>query len=222
MRADAATYQANVFNWCEEEKISFAIGAHLDSATRQAITAIAESDWRPYGEGFIAETVHSMEHTKKAFRLIVVKRPVQRDLFENEKEGEEKSSEHHHVIASNCVGESAEETLCWCNLRGDTSENRIKELKIGFGMERMPCGQFHANAVFFRIGVLAYNLFVFFKTAVLPEDWRRHQVQTLRWRFHQIAGKVTHHSGSVSLKVKRWIFSLFEEVRARCWELASV
>jgi hypothetical protein len=25
-------------------------------------------------------------------------------------------------------------------------------LKIGFGMERMPCEQFAANAVFFRIG----------------------------------------------------------------------
>jgi hypothetical protein len=35
---------------------------------------------------------------------------------------------------------------------------RIKELKPGFGMERMPCGQFSANAVFFRLGVLAYNL----------------------------------------------------------------
>ena len=27
------------------------------------------------------------------------------------------------------------------------------ELKLGFGMERMPCGQLQANAVFFRLGV---------------------------------------------------------------------
>ncbi|MCA9422831.1 MAG: hypothetical protein KC592_17565 [Nitrospira sp.] len=43
-----------------------------------------------------------------------------------------------------------------------------KELKIGFGMERLPCGTFAANAVFFRIGVLAYNLFVLFKMLALP------------------------------------------------------
>jgi len=33
----------------------------------------------------------------------------------------------------------------WYRLRGEYSENRIKELKPGFGMERMPCGQFAAN-----------------------------------------------------------------------------
>jgi len=222
LRADAATYQADVFNWCEGNKVSFAIGGHLDEAVKATIKAIQDSDWHPYQDGFIAETVHSMEKTNKSFRLIVVKRPVQRELFENERTEEEDPSERYKVIASNRMDEGAEETVLWYNRRGDTSENRIKELKLGFGMERMPCGQFEANAVFFRIGALAYNLFVFFKTAVLPEDWCKHQVQTLRWRFFQVAGKVTHHAGSVSLKVKRWMFALFEEVRARCWELASV
>ena len=28
----------------------------------------------------------------------------------------------------------------WYCKRGDASENRIKDLKIGFGMEYMPCG----------------------------------------------------------------------------------
>lgn len=219
LRADAATYQAEVFNWCEEKTVSFAIGGRLDEATRAAIEAIPASEWRPYQDGFIAETVHSMEKTEKAFRLIVVKRPVQQNLLDDGRTEEETYSERYRVIASNRA-ESAEETLRWYNRRGDASENRIKELKIGFGMERMPCGQFSANAVFFRLGVLAYNLFVLFKMTALPEDWRRHQVQTIRWRFYQIAGKVTHHAGRVSLKVRTWMFALYEEVRARCWELS--
>jgi hypothetical protein len=220
LRADSATYQADVFNWCEDRKVSFAIGGRLDEATQALIKAIPASAWQPYQDGFIAETVHSMEKTKKAFRLIVVKRPVQQELLADGKTQEDKSSERYKVIASNRAGESAEETLRWYNLRGESSENRIKDLKIGFGMERMPCGQFSANAVFFRIGVLAYNLFVFFKMAALPQDWRRCQVQTIRWRFYQIAGKVTHHAGRVSLKVREWMFALVEEVRAKCWELS--
>jgi len=218
LRADSATYQASVFNWCEGKKISFAIAADMDTAVKATISAIPESDWRPYQDGFIAESVHSMNKTKKSFRLIVVKRPMQRELFEDEQRDQKKLSERYHVIASNRVGQSAEETLRWYHLRGDTSENRLKELKIGFGMERMPCGQFEANAVFFRIGVLAYNLFVFFKMAALPDEWRRCQVQTIRWRFYQVAGKVTHHAGRVSLKVREWMFALYEEVRAKCWE----
>jgi hypothetical protein len=33
----------------------------------------------------------------------------------------------------------------WYSQRGDASENRIKDLKVGFGMEYMPCGSFQAN-----------------------------------------------------------------------------
>jgi hypothetical protein len=61
----------------------------------------------------------------------------------------EDPTERYTVIATN-RRESAEEVVKWCNQRGESSENRIKELKIGFGMDRMPCGQFEANAVFFR------------------------------------------------------------------------
>jgi hypothetical protein len=79
------------------------------------------------------------------------RRPVQRDLFQ-----EEDPALRYFAIASNRQ-ESAEETVAWYNARGEHSENRIKELKGGFGMERMPCGELEANAVFFRIGALAYN-----------------------------------------------------------------
>jgi hypothetical protein len=52
-------------------------------------------------------------------------------------------------------------------------------------MERMPCGQFGANAVFFRIGVLAYNhgrLFVLKMAGYLlaPSPGADAAVETLR------------------------------------------
>lgn len=50
-------------------------------------------------------------------------------------EGDER--QRYKVIASNRE-ETAEETVGWYNQRGESSENRIKELKIGFGMERIP------------------------------------------------------------------------------------
>ena len=87
-------------------------------------------------------------------------------------------------------------------------------------MERMPCGEKEANAVFCRIGALAHNLFVFFKRQVLPAGRQKHQMQTLRWRLYQTAGKVVRHAGAVILKVAAWMFDLFEEVRTRCRELA--
>ena len=124
------------------------------------------------------------------------------------------------VIAINRI-EPAEDVIRWYNQRGEHSENRIKDLKIGFGMERMPCGQFEANAVFFKIGILAYNLFRLFVLKVLDKSWHRNQVQTVRWSLYQIAGKIVYHQNQISLKLNRRFCNLFNEIRLRIWEFAK-
>ncbi len=214
-RADSATYQAAVFNFCEEKHIKFAIGGKLDSATTTAISKINDNHWEAYGDRQVAETVHSMEKTEKAFRLIVIKRPVQKTIIPDDQVNE---YTRYTVIATNKT-EPIKEVIKWYNKRGDTSENRIKDLKIGFGMERMPCGSFEANSMFFRIGVLAYNLFVLFKLLALPASMKKHQVQTIRWRLYQTAGKIVKHAGALYLKVNRLVHDLFAEIRTRNFEV---
>jgi hypothetical protein len=122
---------------------------------KEVIHNIPETDWKEpvSGCGYeIAETVHTMARTPKAFRLIV-KRELRRqaDLFAQERY-------FYHALASNWPSEqkSAAEVLAWHNQRGQ-AENFLKELKGGLGLDRMPCGQGEANAVFFRLGVIAYN-----------------------------------------------------------------
>jgi len=215
VRADSAAYQSAIFNACEEKKQRFAIGADLDAAVKAVIREIPETAWGKWGDAEIAETVHSMAKTNKAFRLIVVRRPQQSDLFD-----ETVPRYRYTAVASNRA-ESATDTLEWYAQRGETSENRIKELKLGFGMERMPCGQLAANAVFFRLGALAYNLFQGFKRWALKKEWRQHQVQTLRWRFYQTAGKLVRHAGRLVLKVRDEVIELFEHIRGQCWRLAN-
>jgi len=199
------------------------MGADLDEAVLKTIRAIPDNDWSSYKSGYIADTVHSMNKTKDAFRLIVIRRPYQRNIF-----SEQDASVKYTVIATNRI-ESSEQVVKWYNKRGDHSENRIKELKIGFGMERMPCGQFEANAVFFRIGILAYNLFRLFILKTLSTAWHRHQVQTVRWRLYQtrlpscgqVAGKIVFHGGQVFLKVRRHFSWLFADIRLRIWEFST-
>jgi hypothetical protein len=215
LRSDSAAYQAEIINYCEGNGIQFAIGADLDEAVVGAIRAIPKGDWKPYKNGSIAETIHSMEKSEEAFRLIVLRRPYQSNFF-----ADEGPSVKYTVIATNRI-ETAEAVVQWYNQRGECSENRIKELKIGFGMERMPCGQLNANAMFFRIGTLAYNLFRLFTLKVLSPSWHRHQVQTVRWRLYQTAGKIVFHGGQVFLKVKRGLCQLFKNIRLRIWEVAT-
>lgn len=104
----------------------------------------------------------------------------------------------------------------WNSKRGDHSENRIKDLKIGFGMDYMPSGTFEANAVFFSIGVPTYNLYLGFRSAALGSGWEHSQVQTVRWRLFQTAGKIVRPGRRVFLKISAAMLRLFTAIRERC------
>lgn len=106
-----------------------------------------------------------MNGTAKAFRLIVMRRGRQGELFDADT-----PRYRYTVIASNRKA-CAEATLDGYCQRGDASENRIKELKLGLGLEYLPCGQFQANAVFFRMGASAYNLFKGFLRCAFNATW---------------------------------------------------
>jgi hypothetical protein len=108
----------------------------------------------------------------------------------------------------------------WHNQRRQ-AENFNKELKIGFGMESMPCGQTEANAVFFRIGVIAYNLFIRFRRLSCPPSWAKHTIAAFRRKMIQVAGRIVKHSGSIILKITARLekLELFLGIRRRIFEL---
>lgn len=213
LRSDSAFYQAGVLNWCEDNRVLFTVTADQDKAVKEVIKAIRA--WRPCkGDREIGETVHTMEDTFQAFRLVVQRWPKrQLELFDPD-------PYEYRAIATNRE-ETAEEVVDLHNQRGEV-ENYIKELKGGFGMEWMPCGESYANAVFFRLGVLAYNLFLALKILGLPTEWRSYTIGTVRWRLYQIACRVVHHARRVVLKMAATIekVALIRGIRWRCLQMA--
>ncbi len=94
LRSDSALYQAGVINLCLERKVVFSITADQNKGSKDSIKAIKE--WRPYqGDKEIGETIHTMNNTKEAFRLIVLRWPkLQAELFDS-------SPYFYHAIATN-------------------------------------------------------------------------------------------------------------------------
>jgi hypothetical protein len=221
-RSDSAAYQAAVINHYSQPGRRFTITADLDVAVKREIRNLPETAWAPYrsSEGIatdreIAETVHTMNGTKQAFRLIVLRWPnPQPNLFEAERYG-------YHAVATNREG-TASQVIWKHNARGNC-ENWHKELKVGLGMEQMPCGEFEANAMYFALGVLAYNLAQLLKWRGLPESYRTATVATLRWKVYRLAGKLVRHARGWVLRIKadleKW--RLLESARVCCALLRS-
>ena len=223
-RADSASYQAALINELEADHVRWAITADQDVAVKAVIAEIPTEAWQEPEQGCgyqVADAVHTMQATKAAFRLSIKREErSQDDLFEPAT-----GPYAYHVVASNWPQEekSAHEVLVWHNQRGQ-AENFNKELKHGLGLEQMPCGESWANAVFFRIGVLAYNLFIGFKRLACPAAWASQTIATVRWKLVQVAGRILRHAGHVVLRLvlDADALAVWQDIRRRCGALAAV
>ena len=217
-RADSASCQTELINALEEDGVEWTITADKNSAVMSLIDRIEERAWTPCpgtaGEEVeVAETVHTMAGTKRAFRLIVKRvrdrsTPLSSCLV----------SWRYWVVATNFGSEwSAARVLEWHQLRGDF-ENFFKGLKNDVGVGYLPTGDLHANAVFFRIGVLAYNLFIGFKRDLFPAPCRTWTLRTVRWKVFSMAGRIVRHARSLVLKlaVNRESLDFLTLIRGQC------
>jgi hypothetical protein len=213
---DAEYYTNDVINYLDAREVRWAICVDKDLSVMEAIGTI--SDWRAFRtedgvmtDREISETVHTTNKGKSAFRLIVLRwKERQADLF--------KDSYHYHCIATGMIDSSAEEVVWRYNKRAHI-ENHIKQIKNGFGMDRMPCGEFLANSVHFGIGIMTYNLFIAQRLLVMPESWRTKTIKSLRWLLIEVAGRVVHHGRRVILKVATNLdkYRIYLEMRRRTY-----
>lgn len=221
-RSDSAAYTADIINCCRDAKVTFAITADQNSAVKELIDAIPEDRWlRLYDERngklhytgrHYATTIHAMSKTK-AFTLIIQRWPNPKaDLFED------RDPYCYHVIATD--DPRAEEfrtvpEVIWHHNQRSNAENYNKEIKAGFGMEYAPSRLLRADAAYFEIGVLAYNLTIAVKHLLLDESWLRKTIATLRWQMIFIAGKVVEHGRRLILRVSRPYLELLQGMRER-------
>ena len=160
VRIDAAGYQAKVINYIKRKGSKYTITVGKDVSVKKAIKRIPDEEWKVlrHKDGIrtgreYAEFIHSMNGSDHAFRIIVQRwLNPQGDLFDDIEEY------CYHGIATNYREEekSSEEVIWWHNGRSN-SENYNKELKQGFNLDYVPCGKFKANAVWFGLGILAYQ-----------------------------------------------------------------
>lgn len=203
VRSDSAFYNHHVTDYCHDHGIVYTIAADWDVAVEAAYAAVPDDAWMPVpvakGEPTreVAEAVHTFNQGNHPFRLVFIRDiTAQAELFDTGRRP------RRLAVATNAPVEhrATANVIAHYNQRG-TMENYIKELKHGFGMLGMPCGQQHANAAWFRIGALAYNLFLMQQAFALPPELLHATVGTIRWRLYQVAARLVRHARRFVLKV---------------------
>jgi hypothetical protein len=221
LRIDCAGYQKSIIKYCDERNIYFAIRAIMSKKLRTYFNTLDETQWKPVikSDGSKSNmsshrTTHYISDYKKSFTLIIsrIAKSGQQQLDLNE-EGEEIETNGYtyRAIATSLVSMSNSEIINWYGARAEKSENKIKELMLDFGGAHMPCGQFQANALYFAICTLSYNLFVMLRHH-LPEEFHKSRAKAIRLRIYGMAAKLIKHSRQYKLKLQKFNHNLLSQV----------
>ncbi len=224
LRIDAAGYQTKIIQYCNDNAIHYAIRAKTCLAIREQIAVLTQEQWQPLinkqGEEVVGQSTTRMPHwigdEEKAFTLVIQRKAI-KGQEELDLADEHTSDELYHegyiyrAIASNQESKSDSEIIHWYNQRAQDSENRIKELKLDFGGDTLPCSDFKANELYFLISSLSYNLFALMRQ-LLPEELAHHRVTTIRWKLYAMAAKVVKTGRQLVVKLQKEQQSLLSKI----------
>lgn len=216
VRIDAAGYQSDVINDLMDSGKGFAIRAKMDDTVKESISSIKAEKWKVliYADGSesktqeVARTVHVMGETE-AFTLVVQRKRINQGdnasletFIEAGDDAVTRGEYMYRAIATNLDKKTDHGIVHWYNLRGETSENKIKQFRSDFAGARLPCSDFGANAVWVMVNALAYNLLCLLRM-MLPKEWMTSRAPTIRYHIYAAGGHVVRHARRLTIKVSQ-------------------
>lgn len=188
LRADEGFWGQDFFAELERREVTYAIGAPQIASVKARIAAIPRGEWQPssYRDGSEVVSFNWQPKTWQRERRFVVRRDP---VAPGEQLSFDGGAYHYYVLVTNDHERSADELERWHRAKANV-ENRIKEAKLGLGLDNLPCRGFHANWAYLLVTLLAYNLLVWLKLFALPERERHSYAKRLRFRFIAVAATV--------------------------------
>ena len=206
LRADSALYETAVLRWCEARKIGYAISADMSTPLKAEILRLPETAWQVEQEepdairswAEVAYVPDDGDHRKDrpCLRRYLAVRVQKRQghLFADG------SSVHYFAVATNREGDGLA-LLQWHRQKAGTVEHAHHVLKNELAAAALPSGKFGANAAWFRLNVLTYNLLTALKRLTLPGDLRTARPKRLRFLLFNTVGKVVAHARRTLLRL---------------------
>lgn len=210
VRSDSAGYTNDLMRWLEDNGHGYAISAKLHPPLHAAIKALPERNWqfeRDDGDAVRswAEVVYvpnDRDYSDKrgvpARYLATRIRKKQGQLFADG------SDTRYWAMVTNLPDPecgSGLDILRWHRGKAGTVELAHDVLTNELAAEALPSQLFGANAAWFRLNVMLYNLLSAFKRIAMPDDLHRARPKRLRFVLLNTIGKVVRHARETLLRL---------------------
>lgn len=222
--------------------IEFAVGVDVTPEFKRAVAEIKESEWHPLdrvGDGKHVRTDQEWSEVcfvpnwvayrkdGPEYRFLAIREPLQ----QRELPGLDLPQADQLPFPTMDMGQACyklfgavtnrdlpgDEVIRWQRARCGKGEEVHAAMKNDLAGGQLPCGEFGANAAWWGITVLAYNLNSMMKRLVMPEGWAPRRLKAVRFGFIHLAGRVVAHARQLIIRVSadHSAYELLLEVRRR-------
>ena len=227
--------------------IEFAVGVDVTAEFRRAVSEVAEQDWqtlyRKVGEhrvdtgqqwaevnfvpNWIGHSKNSPEYRFIATRERLIEQPLpgMGEQMELPFPAMELSNRGWYKVFGVVTNRSiaADELIWWSRRRCGKGEEVHGVLKSDLAGGRLPSGLFGANAAWWAIAVLAFNLNSAMKRLVLGGQWVGKRLKAVRFALIALPGRVVRHARRLIIRLARGhpSYELLLRARLRILALAA-
>jgi hypothetical protein len=216
LRGDAGLYELELLDNLEREGVGYAISAPLSRELAARIAELEEAEWldlgrerdavvRQWAEVDFGPTRGQGAGQRRYLAIRVLK--TQGALFADG------SDRRHFAVVTNLDWEG-KRLITWHREKAGTIEHAHDVLKNGLAAGAFPSGKFGANAAWFRLNVMLYNLLSLLKRETLPGEFHAAKPKRLRFALLNTVGRLVRHANETLLRLASApIRSLFDLAR---------
>ena len=230
-RSDTAGYQQDLLKYCAQGRnkrfgvIEFAIGADVTPAFRAAVAELAEKDWHPIGQDPDDESSPPRQewaevcfvpawagHSKNGpdYRFLAIREPLhQLELpgledqiclpFPTMDFADQRRYKLFGLVTNRDL--PGQELIRWHRERCGKSEEAHAVMKEDLAGGRLPSGNFGANAAWWAIMILAFNLHAAMKRIVLGGEWAKKRMKAMRFKLIHVPGRLVRHARGLLIRL---------------------
>src|SRR5271156_343499 len=228
LRSDTAGYQEELLLYCGEGTdprfgvIEFAIGADVTEAFRAEVRATAESEWKPlircvdgkpqqtdqeWAEVAYVPNWAGYSRKRADYRFLAIREPL-RQLplgdegklpFPTQTFGRKGLYKLFGVVTNRAL--AGDQVIWWLRERCGKSEEIHSAMKSDLAGGQMPSELFGANAAWWALTILAFNLNAAMKRLALGEKWEPKRMKALRFHLIGLPGRVVTHARQLIIRL---------------------
>ena len=226
LRTDGAGYQKELLRYCAEGQderfgvIEFAISADVNSEFKKAVLTVKEQQWSPLYEEvngsflltqqewaevcFVPNSIGPTKN-KSTYRFMAIREPLKQvDRNLDEFSFPVLTMKEHPYklfgIITNRLHLHGDEVIHWHRQRCGKSEELHKTEKEDLAGGRLPSKRFGANAAWWQIMVLAFNLEAILQRQILEDEFKYCHLKRLRRYFINQPAHVIIHGRTLIIR----------------------